>query len=118
MRLEDAHLSGVRTKMQQSGEHCVLLALPCGKDPQDVEAQSRQLREHFITYLQLKGAAGIVNVPGDYNEGGYVVHVFPSCDFANETMTSIAPDLLARVAEIEHMVIVIATVLDKASSIA
>jgi len=116
MRLEDAHLSGVRTKMQQTGEHCVLLALPCGKDPSDVEAQSRQLREHFITYLQLKGAAGIVNVAGDYNEGGYVVHVFPSCDFANETMTSIAPDLLARVAEIEHMVIVIATVLDKAAS--
>ena len=114
MRLEDAHLSGVRTKMQQNGEHCVLLALPCGKDPSDVEAQSRQLREHFITYLQLKGAAGIVNVPGV--EGGYVVHVFPSCDFANETMTSIAPDLLARVAEIEHMVIVIATVLDKAAA--
>merc|ERR1712016_448845 len=54
-----SHLSGVRTKMQQNGEHCVLLALPCGKDPSDVEAQSRQLREHFITYLQLKGAAGI-----------------------------------------------------------
>jgi len=44
---------------------------------------------------------------------GYVVHVFPSCDFANETMTSIAPDLLAKVAEMEHMVIIIATVLDK-----
>jgi hypothetical protein len=116
MRLEAAHLSGVRMKMQQAAEHCVLLALPCGKDPTDVEAQSRQLRSHFITYLQLKGAAGIVNVlgehPGNPHEGGYVVHVFPSCDFANETMTSIAPDLLARVAEIEHMVIVIATVMD------
>lgn len=122
MRLEAAHLSGVRTKMQQAAEHCVLLALPCGTDPLDVAAQSRQLRSHFITYLQLKGAAGIVNVPGiDHNhglhqqpnEGGYVVHVFPSCDFANETMTSIAPDLLAKVAEMEHMVIIIATVLDK-----
>ena len=64
---------------------------------------------------QLAGAAGIVNVPGEHNtgeHGGYVVHVFPSCDFANETMTSIAPDLLAKVAEMEHMVIVIATVLD------
>lgn len=119
MRLEAAHLSGVRTKMQQAAEHCVLLALPCGTDPLDVAAQSRQLRSHFITYLQLKGAAGIVNVPGldhlNPHEGGYVVHVFPSCDFANETMTTIAPDLLAKVAEIEHMVIVIATVLDKTS---
>lgn len=111
MRLEVAHLSGVRTKMQQAAEHCVLLALPCGTDPHDVAVQSRQLRSHFITYLQLKGAAGIVNVPGD--EGGYVVHVFPSCDFANETMTSIAPDLLAKVAEMEHMVIIIATVSDR-----
>jgi len=117
MRLEAAHLSGVRTKMQQPQEHCVLLALPCGSDPHDMAAQSRQLRSHFITYLQLKGAAGIVNVPGVDNseQGGYVVHVFPSCDFANETMTSIAPDLLARVAEVEHMVIIIATVLDKST---
>ena len=49
----------------------------------------------------------IVNV--EENGAGYVVHVFPSCDFANETMSGIAPDLLARVAEIEHMVIIIAT---------
>merc|ERR1712141_66341 len=117
MRLEPTHLSGVRTKMQQAAEHCVLLALPCGTDPHDMALQSRNLRSHFITYLQLKGAAGIVNVPGVDNseQGGYVVHVFPSCDFANETMTSIAPDLLARVAEVEHMVIIIATVLDKST---
>jgi hypothetical protein len=110
MRLEESQLSGVSRKMLQSQEHCVLLALPCGKDNQDVEAQSRQLRNHFITYLQLKSAAGIVNV--DENGAAYVVHVFPSCDFANETMSGIAPDLLARVAEIEHMVIIIASVFD------
>ena len=107
MRLEESQLSGVQRKMTQNQEHCVLLALPCGKDNLDVEAQSRQLRSHFITYLQLKSAAGIVNV--EENGAGYVVHVFPSCDFANETMSGIAPDLLARVAEIEHMVIIIAT---------
>ena len=110
MRLEESQLSGVQRKMLHAQEHCVLLALPCGKDNQDVEAQSRQLRSHFITYLQLKSAAGIVNV--EENGAAYVVHVFPSCDFANETMSGIAPDLLARVAEIEHMVIIIATVFD------
>jgi hypothetical protein len=52
----------------------------------------------------------IVNV--EENGAAYVVHVFPSCDFANETMSGIAPDLLARVAEIEHMVIIIASVFD------
>ena len=90
-------------------EHCVLLALPCGKDTKDVEIQSKHLRSHFITYLQLKSAAGIVNIPGSDQDNSFVVHVFPSCDFANETMGGIAPDLLARVAEIEHMVIIIAT---------
>ena len=114
MRLEPCQLSGVQRKMSQPQEHCILLALPCGKDTQDVEIQSLQLRSHFITYLQLKGAAGIVNValPEGGDQAAYVVHVFPSCDFANETMSGIAPDLLARVAEIEHMVIIIATVFD------
>ena len=114
MRLEPCQLNGVQRKMSQAQEHCILLALPCGKDTQDVEIQSLQLRSHFITYLQLKGAAGIVNVavPEGGDQAAYVVHVFPSCDFANETMSDIAPDLLARVAEIEHMVIIIATVFD------
>ena len=114
MRLEQSQLSGVQRKMSQPQEHCILLALPCGKDTQDVEIQSMQLRSHFITYLQLKGAAGIVNValPEGGDQAAFVVHVFPSCDFANETMRDIAPDLLARVDEIEHMVIVIATVFD------
>lgn len=114
MRLEPCQLGGVQRKMLQPQEHCILLALPCGKDNQDVEIQSHQLRSHFITYLQLKGAAGIINisVPESGDQAAYVVHVFPSCDFANETMSGIAPDLLARVAEIEHMVIIIATVFD------
>eukprot|EP00096_Caligus_rogercresseyi_P002198 TRINITY_DN1422_c0_g2_i3.p1 TRINITY_DN1422_c0_g2~~TRINITY_DN1422_c0_g2_i3.p1 ORF type:complete len:1044 (-),score=476.87 TRINITY_DN1422_c0_g2_i3:357-3488(-) len=114
MRLEASQLEGVSRKMMVPGEHCILLALPCGKDASDVELQSRQLRNHLITYLQLKSAAGIVNVSteGGDAHGAFVVHVFPSCDFANKTMGGIAPDLLARVAEIEHMVIIIATVFD------
>lgn len=115
MRIEPSHLEGVEKKMEQKMDHCILLALPCGKDTRDVEEQSRHLRSHFITYLQLKGAAGIVNVTSDapsadgLNSVSHVVHVFPNCDFANNTMAGIAPDLLARVAEIEHMVIIITT---------
>ena len=109
MRLEEEHLNGVSRKMNKPMEHCILLALPCGKDTKDVELQSKHLRSHFITYLQLKSAAGIVNIPGTDQDNSFVVHVFPSCDFANVTMGGIAPDLLARVAEIEHMVIIIAT---------
>lgn len=40
----------------------------------------------------------------------YVVHIFPSCDFANDSLSRIAPDLLSRVAELAHLLIVIATV--------
>lgn len=41
----------------------MLLALPCGRDPLDVHAQTRALKTGFITYLQQKQAAGIINVP-------------------------------------------------------
>jgi hypothetical protein len=40
----------------------MLLALPCGRDHMDVLQQSNNLRSGFITYLQLKQAAGIVNI--------------------------------------------------------
>lgn len=44
-------------------EHCMLLALPCGHDHIDVLKQNTNLTHGFITYLQQKQAAGIVNVP-------------------------------------------------------
>ena len=43
-------------------DHCLLLALPCGRDPLDVHAQTRALKSGFINYLQQKQAAGIINV--------------------------------------------------------
>lgn len=112
MRLEDSQLDGVARKMETRGEHCVLLALPNGSEHEEIELQSRNLRHSFITYLQLKSAAGIVNVSNEDNQPAYIVHVFPSCDFANENLARIAPNLLHRVADIEHLVIVIATVFD------
>jgi len=112
MRLEDSQLDGVARKMETKGEHCVLLALPNGSEHEEIELQSRNLRNNFITYLQLKSAAGIVNVSNEDNQPAYIVHVFPSCDFANENLARIAPNLLHRVADIEHLVIVIATVFD------
>lgn len=41
----------------------MLLAVPCGRDHMDIISQSNQLKTGFITYLQQKQAAGIVNVP-------------------------------------------------------
>lgn len=96
---------------QMDNEHCMLLALPCGRDHMDVLQQSNNLQTGFITYLQQKQAAGIVNIaaPGS-QQAAYVVHIFPSCDFANENLARIAPDLLHRVADIAHLLIIIATV--------
>ncbi|XP_058981547.1 protein split ends isoform X2 [Musca domestica] len=111
MRLEQTQLEGVAKKMQFENEHCMLLALPCGRDHADVLQQSRNLQSGFITYLQQKMAAGIVNIPMPGSEqAAYVVHIFPSCDFANENLEKAAPDLKNRVADIAHLLIVIATV--------
>ncbi|XP_055296443.1 protein split ends isoform X2 [Sitodiplosis mosellana] len=111
MRLEQTQLEGVARKMQTDNEHCMLLALPCGRDHLDVLQQSTNLQTGFITYLQQKQAAGIVNIPAPGSEqAAYVVHIFPSCEFANENLARIAPDLLHRVADIAHLLIVIATV--------
>ncbi|XP_045775135.1 protein split ends isoform X2 [Maniola jurtina] len=113
MRLEPAQLDQVHRKMKLENEHCILLALPCGRDHMDVLQQSTNLTAGFITYLQRKQAAGIVNVaptPG-HHQSIYTVHIFPSCDFANENLNRIAPDLMHRVANIAHLLIVIATAL-------
>ncbi|XP_026472538.1 LOW QUALITY PROTEIN: protein split ends [Ctenocephalides felis] len=111
MRLEQAQIEGVARKMQTPNEYCVLLALPCGHDQLDVLQQSRNLSSGFITYLQEKKAAGIVNIaaPGS-NQVSYVVHIFPSCEFSNENLNRIDSDLLNRIADTSHLLIVIATV--------
>ena len=44
-------------------DYCLLLALPCGRDQEDVLNQTHALKGGFITYLQAKLAAGIINVP-------------------------------------------------------
>ncbi|XP_055640208.1 protein split ends isoform X2 [Toxorhynchites rutilus septentrionalis] len=111
MRLEPAQIDGVARKMQMDQEHCMLLALPCGRDRMDVLQQQNNLQTGFITYLQQKQAAGIVNIaaPGS-SQAAYVVHIFPSCEFANDNLARIAPDLMHRVANIQYLLIVIATV--------
>ena len=49
--------------LQNADEFSMLLALPCGHDHVDIIAHSKTLEIGFISYLQQKQAAGIVNVP-------------------------------------------------------
>lgn len=48
---------------QNDSEHCLLLALPCGRDAGDVRTQTHALKNSLISYLLQKQAAGIINVP-------------------------------------------------------
>ncbi|XP_065183865.1 daf-12-interacting protein 1-like isoform X2 [Sycon ciliatum] len=117
MRLDPSQLEGVALRMQAEMEHCLLLALPCGRDPLDVHAQTRALRTGFITYLQNKQAAGIINVAGNAPSAhqvangvgaGFVLHIFPPCDFTELHVARVAPDLLSSAADSGHLMVVIA----------
>lgn len=49
--------------LQGDSDFCLLLALPCGRDQDDVLSQTQALKAAFINYLQAKLAAGIINIP-------------------------------------------------------
>ncbi|ELU06102.1 hypothetical protein CAPTEDRAFT_137272, partial [Capitella teleta] len=111
MRLETAQLEGVAKRMMNEQEFSMLLALPCGHDHMDIIQQSSCLRHGFISYLQQKQAAGIVNVPvPGSTQPGYVVHIFPPCAFSSDNLSEAAPDLLHSVSEMAYLLVIIATV--------
>ncbi|KAB7505123.1 hypothetical protein Anas_10013 [Armadillidium nasatum] len=72
--------------------------------------QKQSLETGFIKYLgEDKKAAGIVNVhlPGS-QQSAYVIHIFPPCEFANENLRRIAPELHG-VAQTSRLLVIIAT---------
>ncbi|CAH8502912.1 unnamed protein product [Schistosoma haematobium] len=113
MRLEPAQLEGVQRKLNQEGASCACLALPAGSSPVELAQQTQILNENFIRYMQEKMAAGIINVGHpDYQQGLYVVHIFPPCDFSHAQLGLAAPDLHRRVVQANqsHLLVVITTV--------
>lgn len=112
MRLEASQLETVARKMTVESEYCLLLALPCGRDQEDVVSQTESLKAAFITYLQAKQAAGIINVPNPgSNQPAFVLQIFPPCEFSESHLSRLAPDLLASISNISpHLMIVIASV--------
>ncbi|XP_076874515.1 msx2-interacting protein isoform X2 [Brachyhypopomus gauderio] len=112
MRLEASQLEGVARRMTMESDYCLLLALPCGLDQDDVLNQTHALQTGFITYLQAKQAAGIINVPNPgSNQPAYVVQIFPPCEFSESHLSHLAPDLLNSISSISpHLMIVIASV--------
>ncbi|RVE55668.1 hypothetical protein OJAV_G00234000 [Oryzias javanicus] len=112
MRLEVTQLDSVARRMTVENDFCLLLALPCGRDQEDVLSQTQALKSGFITYLQAKQAAGIINVPNPgSNQPAYVVQIFPPCEFSESHLSRLAPDLLNSISSISpHLMIVIASV--------
>ncbi|KAJ8265031.1 hypothetical protein COCON_G00141300 [Conger conger] len=112
MRLEGSQLESVARRITVESDYCLLLALPCGRDQEDVLNQTHALKGGFITYLQAKQAAGIINVPNPgSNQPAYVLQIFPPCEFSECHLSRLAPDLLNSISSISpHLMIVIASV--------
>uniref|UniRef100_A0A667Y3G3 Msx2-interacting protein n=1 Tax=Myripristis murdjan TaxID=586833 RepID=A0A667Y3G3_9TELE len=112
MRLEASQLDSVARRMTGDTEFCLLLALPCGRDQDDVLNQTQALKAAFINYLQAKLAAGIINIPNPgSNQPAYVLQIFPPCEFSESHLSQLAPDLLNRISSISpHLMIVITSV--------
>ena len=62
MKLEPLHLKGIEKCMQKQTDYCLLLGLPCGLDPYDIDKQTLSLQKNIVSYLWLKQAAGIINL--------------------------------------------------------
>ncbi|RVE73168.1 hypothetical protein OJAV_G00048200 [Oryzias javanicus] len=112
MRLEASQLESVARRMTGDSDYCLLLALPCGRDQDDVLKQTQALKDAFINYLQKKLAAGIINIPNPgSNQPAYVLQIFPPCEFSESHLSQLAPDLLNRISSISpHLMIVITSV--------
>ncbi|XP_015258119.1 PREDICTED: msx2-interacting protein-like isoform X1 [Cyprinodon variegatus] len=112
MRLEASQLESVARRMTGDSDYCLLLALPCGRDQEDVINQTQNLKAAFINYLQAKLAAGIINIPNPgSNQPAYVLQIFPPCEFSESHLSQLAPDLLNRISSISpHLMIVITSV--------
>uniref|UniRef100_A0A3Q3XMX2 Msx2-interacting protein n=1 Tax=Mola mola TaxID=94237 RepID=A0A3Q3XMX2_MOLML len=112
MRLEASQLESVARRMTGDSDFCLLLALPCGRDQDDVLNQTQALKAAFINYLQTKLAAGIINIPNPgSNQPAYVLQIFPPCEFSESHLSQLAPDLLSRISSISpHLMIVITSV--------
>ncbi|XP_035376527.1 msx2-interacting protein isoform X1 [Electrophorus electricus] len=112
MRLETPQLEGVARRMTGESDFCLLLAMPCGRDQEDVVSQTQALKSAFINYLKAKLAAGIINVPNPgSNQPAYVLQIFPPCEFSQSHLSRLAPDLLSQISSISpHLMIVITSV--------
>lgn len=124
LRLEPPRLEEVNKRMMSAGPsgHCILLALPGAIPTQPIEegsetSMSLQLRplKSLVSYLDQKEAAGIVALNAtDITSAGAqrdniigVLHAFPPCEFSQNQLLKIAPNLGTEPAKEDHVVVLL-----------
>lgn len=124
LRLEPARLEEVNKRMSSAGPsgHCILLALPGAIPSQPNEengetCSSLQLRplKSLVSYLDQKEAAGIVALnANDMAASGAqreniigVLHAFPPCEFSQNQLLKIAPNLGNEPSKEDHVVVLL-----------
>ncbi|OWA53198.1 putative Msx2-interacting protein [Hypsibius exemplaris] len=108
MPLGQAQLEWVQQEMV---EHtcCVMVACAVGTtaDERDKAQQTEKLHDRFVTYLQEKQVAGIVNV-NDNPTIHFTVYLFPPCDFSREFLSSRCNSTMVNmINRIPHLLVVI-----------
>ena len=69
-------------RKQDESSFCMLVALPCGRDTEDLQKQTNALKNKFIDYLHDKGVAGIINLDQSTNsDDGQVSVLFQVSTF-------------------------------------
>ncbi|OWA54181.1 putative Msx2-interacting protein [Hypsibius exemplaris] len=108
MQLEQSQLKTLQQKMQEQ-TCCIMLACAVGTtaDQSDKAQQTEKLRDGFVTYLEQKQAAGIVNV-NDNSTTHFTVHVYPPCDFSREFLSRRCdPTMVGMINRTPHLLVVI-----------
>ncbi|XP_071960819.1 RNA-binding protein 15-like [Antedon mediterranea] len=112
LRLDQPKLEEVTKRITSAGAdgHCLLLALPADDAPKLPNAtQSRTLR-NLVTYLQQKEAAGVISLPvagHKDKESAGILHAFPPCQYSQNHLLRIAPNLGIEPSKEDHLVIII-----------
>jgi hypothetical protein len=98
--------------MERDENHVALIALPCGRDRNDVVVQTENMRTAFIEYFTSKGAAGIASavsaiehkqtnsfVRFQFQTAPHccVAHILPPNNLSRDLLARHAPDLLKKV---------------------
>lgn len=118
LRLDQPKLEEVTRRVTTAGVsgHCILLALPIAQSgwedlDLDENFQQRPLRS-LVVYLKQKQAAGVIPLPNSdvsmpAKDDGGILHAFPPCDYSQQQLLKVAPNLGPEPSKEDHLVIIL-----------